>query len=118
MNIAGKLSQQTLKQSMNRARRFPVVPQTLTDLHTLFEQRPEIAATLDSQDTLYLDTVGPVGNRCSVFVSRRALRYMRHCSEVYGDATFTPTPVLPQASQVYVLSTMKDHHVSISFKEL
>lgn len=97
---------------MSRARQFPNVPHTLAALDVLLHQRPELVATLDDQYSLYAATVGPPGHQSTIFMSRRSMNFLRFCSEGFGDATFTPTPVLPNGSQVYVLSTMKLHNVS------
>lgn len=97
---------------MSRARQFPNVPDTLAALAALLHQRPELVATLDDRDSLYAATVGPPGHQSTIFMSRRSMNFLRYCSEAFGDATFTPTPVLPDGSQVYVLSTMKRHNVS------
>lgn len=110
-NVLEQLSQDYLKSAMNRARRFPRVPHTLAELHALLQQNPNMVLTLDGQDVIYSATVGPPGHRSSVFISRRSLRFLPHCSEMYGDATYTPTPVNPFGKQTYVLSTMKRHNV-------
>ncbi len=102
---------------MKRARyaMYPPVPATLDELGAILENphHQNIAATKDASDHLYCGTVGPVGERCIIYVSQRMLRFMRKVREVFCDATFTPTPIRPNGRQVWQIVCLRNNNVSM-----
>lgn len=102
---------------MKRARYslFPRTPANLEELGVLLEapENEHITATVDKSDNLYAGTVGPPGERCTIYVSRRMRRFMRRVFEVFSDATFRPTPLRPNGRQVWQIVCLARNNVSI-----
>ncbi|XP_052128669.1 uncharacterized protein LOC113212190 [Frankliniella occidentalis] len=115
IEVAARLRQCKLRHAMKRARYrlYPPAPPNLDGLAAILEdpQNEHIAATSDKQDNLYAGTVGPAGERCTIYVSRRMQRVMRKIREVFSDATFIPTPLRPNGRQVWQIVCVRRHNV-------
>lgn len=117
VDVAVRLRQCNLRHAMKRARyyMYPRAPATLDELGAILEDpaNVHIAATKDNTDHLYAGTVGPDGERATIYVSRRMRRVMRKVKEVFSDATFIPTPLRPNGRQVWQIVCLARHNVSI-----
>ena len=108
-----------LRSSMRRARleNRPLIPRSLKDFHKVLRQKKyrALSRTLDGKDNIYAGRAGSASEKTIslVFVTRRMRKYMRKVKKLFCDATFSPVPRGLRASQVWTLSSIRRHHVSM-----
>ncbi|KAK3932380.1 Carboxy-S-adenosyl-L-methionine synthase [Frankliniella fusca] len=91
------------------------VPQSFEELADLMAQNPNITATMDGQDSIFMAPVGPPGHRSIIFLSRRVAGMMQSATLriniVFSDGTFASRPSRPHSRQVFQISTSIHNHV-------
>lgn len=108
-----------IRRSMLRARYelLPRLPHTLSKLRKVLrdDRYKHLTRTLDEEDSVYAGTFGcsANGTRCTIFASKRQLKYLGKVKRVFSDATFSSVPAGLEARQIFNLTTVRRGHVSI-----
>ncbi len=119
---ASRMPLVTLRPSMRRARlqNRPQIPRSIKELDKILSRRRyrKLSCTIDGKDNVYAGRAGSASQKTisALFVSRRMLRYMnksRRIQSIFCDATFCPVPRGMKANQLFTISTIRQHHVSM-----
>lgn len=99
-----------------RSELLPNVPHTLPELENVLtdDLYEHLTNTLDGKGSVYAGTFGREedGTCCTIFASRRQLRYLSKRKCVFSDATFDSVPAAMECRQVWNIITVRRGRVS------